>query len=83
MRLTNAVNPRVFVVNAKLIGTLSPGVEPYLQQTGIEIKDLTNDPSVKDGVSLMNALITKSRITEVKEALSRNLRVYDQFRVIY
>ena len=78
-RLTNAVNPRVFVVNAKLVGSLAPSEKPYMQRTVIEIKDLTNDPSVVDRETLMKALITKYQFVEVKEAQL----VFDQFRVTY
>ena len=67
-RLSNAVNPRVFMVNAKLVGNLStlPSIKPIRFRFIIDIKDLTSDPSVVDGVSLMKALITKSQFMEVK-----------------
>ena len=81
-RLTNAVNPRVFRVRAKLAGDVTD-VAPYHQDTVIQIKDLTDDPSVVDGVSLMKALITKSQFKEIKVAGSKNKRVYDKYRVTY
>ena len=82
-RLTTAVNPRVVMVGAKLVNNLRPDAIPVHHQTTILIKDLTNDPSVVDGVSLMKALIGKAQFNEVKEAQSKSKRLYDKFRVTY
>lgn len=80
--LANAVNPRVLRVGAKLVNNLTDPV-PYHLQTVVQIKDLTSDPSVVDGVSLMKALIVKSQFSEIKKADSKNKRLYDKFRVTY
>jgi len=80
--LANAVNPRVLRVGAKLVNNLTDPV-PYHLQTVVQIKDLTSDPSVVDGVSLMKALIVKSQFSEIKEADSKNKRLYDKFRFTY
>ena len=82
-RLSNAVNPRVFMVNAKLMGFLAQGVTPVMQRSIINISDLTNDPSVQDGVTLMKALITRSHFMEVKKAQSTSVRVFEHLRVTY
>jgi len=81
-RLVNAVNPRVFRVGTKLVNNLTDPI-PYHLDTIMQIKDLTNDPSVVDGVSLMKALIEKSQFYEMKQANCRNKRLYDKFRVTY
>ena len=52
-RLTNAVNPRVVMVGVKMVNSLRAEDIPVHHQTIVQIKDLTNDPSVVDGVSLM------------------------------
>ena len=62
-RLTNAVNPRAVTVGAKLVNSLRADDVPYHLQTIIQIKDLTNDPGVVDGVNLMKALIGKRTFT--------------------
>ena len=82
-RLTNAVNPRVVMVGVKMVNNLRPDDIPYHHQTVVQIKDLTNDPSVVDGVSLMKALIGKSQFYEMKEAQAKSKRLYDKFRVTY
>ena len=82
-RLTTAVNPRVVMVGSKLVRNLGPNDTLVHYQTTIQIKDLTNDPSVVDGVSLMKALIGKAQFNEVKEAQSKGKRLYDKFRVTY
>ena len=81
-RLTNAVNPRVFRVGAKFVNNLSDSI-PFHLLTTINIKDVTSDPSLVDGVSLMKALIAKSQFYEMKQANSKNKRLYDKFRVTY
>ena len=81
-RLVNAVNPRVIVVGAKLVNNLTDPVPLHLQ-TKIEIKDVTNDPGVVDGVSLMKVHIGKAQFYEIKQANSKNKRLYDKFRVTY
>ena len=83
VRLTNAVNPRVFPVSAKLVNSLKADDIPYHLETVTPIKDLTNDPSVVDGVSLMKALECKSQFYEMKQAQQRSKRLYDKFRVTY
>ena len=75
--------PRVVMVGSKLVRNLGPNDTPVHYQTTIQIKDLTNDPSVVDGVSLMKALIGKAQFNEVKEAQSKGKRLYDKFRVTY
>ena len=55
----------------------------YHLETVIQIKDLTGDPSVVDGVSLMKALVEKSQFHEMREAQRRNKRLYDKFRATY
>ena len=82
-RLTNAVNPRVVMVGAKLVNSLKADDIPYHLQTVINIKDLASDPSVVDGVSLMKALVGKSQFNEMKQAQQRSKRLYDKFRVTY
>ena len=82
-RLTNAVNPRLVMVGVKMVNNLRPDDIPYHHQTVVQIKDLTNDPSVVDGVSLMKALIGKSQFYEMKEAQAKSKRLYDKFRVTY
>ena len=82
-RLTTAVNPRVVLVGVKTVNSLRADDVPYHHQTVVQIKDLTNDPSVVDGVSLMKALIGKSQFYEMKEAQSKSKRLYDKFRVTY
>ena len=81
-RLTNAVNPRVLMVGAKLADSLTDPSPVHLQ-TKIEIKDVTNDPGVVDGVSLMKVLIGKSQFYEMKSAQQKSKRLYDKFRVTY
>ena len=81
-RLTNAVNSRVFRVGSQFVRGLSD-IVPVHHITTIQIKDLTNDPSVVDGVSLMKALIAKSQFNEIKQANSTNKRLYDKFRLTY
>ena len=73
-RLTNAVNLRVVLVGVKMVNNLRTDDIPYHHQTVVQIKDLTNDPSVVDGVSLMKALIGKSQFYEMKEAQSKSKR---------
>ena len=73
-RLVNAVNPRVLVVGAKLANNLRDDDIPFHLQTKIEIKDVTNDPGVVDGVSLMKVLIGKVQFYEMK---APNRRVND------
>ena len=82
-RLVNAVNSRVFMVNAKLMGSLATGVKPVIHRSIIEIKDLTNDPSLQDGVTLMKALITRTQFMEVKKAQTNSVRVFDHLHVTY
>ena len=82
-RLTTAVNPRVAMVGCKLVRNLTPNNTPIHVQTTIQITELTNDPSVVDGVSLMKALIGKVQFNEMKEAQSKSKRLYDKFRVTY
>ena len=82
-RLTNAVNPRVFIVGAKLVNSLRADAIPVHQQTVMLIKDLLHDPGVMDGVSLMKVLIRKSQFYEMKEAQAKGKRLYDRFRVTY
>ena len=81
-RLTTAVNPRVLVVGCKLATSLTD-VAPVHHQTTMQIKDITNDPGVVDGVSLMKVLIRKSQFYEMKEAQAKSKRLYDRFRVTY
>ena len=71
------------MLGAKLVNSLRANDIPYHLQTVVQIKDLTNDPSVVDGVSLMKALIGKAQFNEVKEAQSKSKRLYDKFRVTY
>ena len=56
---------------------------PLHLQTKIEIKDVTNDPGVVDGVSLMKVLIGKVQFQEMKSAQQKSKRLYDKFRVTY
>ena len=67
-RLTDAVNPRVLLVGAKLVNSLKADDIPYHLETVIDIKDLASDPSVTDGVSLMKALVGISKFQEMKQA---------------
>ena len=80
--LTNAVNPRVVMVGAKLVNNLTDPT-PYHLQTVINIKDLASDLSVVDGVSLMKALVGKSQLYEMKQTQNRSKWLYDKFRVTY
>ena len=82
-RFATAGNPRVLLVGSKLVRNLGPNDTPVHYQTTIQIKELTDDPSVVDGVSLMKALIGKAQFNEVKEAQSKSKRLYDKFRVTY
>ena len=82
-RLSTAVNPRVFMVNAKLLASLAQGVKPIAHRSTINIKDLTNDPSVQDGVTLMKSLIARTQFMEMKEAQTKSQRVFDHLRVTY
>ena len=82
-RLTTAVNPRVAMVGSKLVRNLTPNDTPVHYQTTLQIKELTDDPSVVDGVSLMKAIISKTQFNEMKEAQSKSKRLYDKFRVTY
>ena len=82
-RLSTAVNPRVFMVNAKLMASLAQGVKPVAHRSIVNIEDLTNDPSVQDGVSLMKSLITRTQFMEMKEAQSKSQRVFEHLRVTY
>ena len=82
-RLTNAVNPRVLVVGAKLVNNLRADDIPFHLQTVMQIKDVTNDRGVVDGVSLMKVLIGKSQFYEMKSAQQKSKRLYDRFRVTY
>ena len=82
-RLTNAVNPRVLIVGAKLVNSLRADAIPYHHQTIMQIKDLLHDPGVVDGVSLMKVLIRKSQFYEMEAAQQKSKRLYDRFRVTY
>ena len=82
-RLTNAVNPRVLVVGAKLVNNLRADDIPFHLQTVMQIKDVTNDRGVVDGVRLMKVLIGKSQFYEMKSAQQKSKRLYDRFRVTY
>ena len=82
-RLANAVNSRVFMVNAKLVASLAPGVRPVSHRSMVNIKDLTNDPSVQDGVTLMKSLITRTQFMENKLAQTKSVRIYDHLHVTY
>ena len=82
-RLTNAVNPRVLVVGAKLVNNLRADDIPFDLQTVMQIKDVTNDPGLVDGVSLMKVLIGKSQFYQMKSAQKKSKRLYDKFRVTY
>ena len=73
-RLTNAVNPRVLIVGAKLVNSLRADAIPYHHQTIMQIKDLLHDPGVVDGVSLMKVIIRKSQFYEMKEAQAKSKR---------
>jgi len=80
--LARSVNPRVLRVGAKLVRNLTDPVPVHLDQT-ILIKDLTNNPNIVDGVSLMKALVGKSQEYEMQQANSKSRRLYDKFRVTY
>ena len=82
-RLSTAVNPRVFMVNAKLMASLAQGVKPVAHRSMVSIKNLTNDPSVQDGVTLMKSLITRTQFMEMKEAQTKNVRVFEHLHVTY
>ena len=82
-RLSTAVNPRVFMVNAKLVGSLAQSEKPVAYRSMVNIKDLTNDPSVQDGVTLMKSLITRTQFMEMKEAQTKNIRVFEHLHVTY
>ena len=68
---------------AKLVNSLRADDIPYHLQTIIHIKDLTNDPGVVDGVSLMKVLMGKSQFYDMKGAQQRSKWLYDKFRVRY
>ena len=82
-RLSTAVNSRVFMVNVKLMSSLAQGVKPVAHRSIIKITDLTNDPSVQDGVTLMKSLIARTQFMEMKEAQTKSQRVFDHLRVTY
>ena len=82
-RLTNAVNPRVLMVGAKLVNSLRADAIPFHQQTTMQIKDVMHDPGVVDGVSLMKVLIRKFQSYEMVAAQQKGKRLYDRFRVTY
>ena len=48
-RLTNAVNPRVLIVGAKLVNSMRADAIPYHHQTIMQIKALLHDPGVVEG----------------------------------
>ena len=79
----DGVNPRVFMVNVKLMASLAQGTKPVAYRSIVNIKDLTNDPSVQDGVSLMKSLITRTQFMEMKEAQTKRQRVFEHLRVTY
>ena len=81
-RLTTVVNPRVLMVGSKLVDSLTD-VAPVHYRTTMQIKEITNDPGVVDGVSLMKVIIRKSQFYEMKEAQAKSKRLYDRFRVTY
>ena len=82
-RSTNAFNPRVLIVGAKLVNSLRADAIPVHQQTIMQIKDLLHDPGVVDGVSLMKVLIRKSQFYEMVAAQQKSKRLHDRFRVTY
>ena len=71
------------MVGTKLVNNLRADDIPFHLQTVMQIKDVTNDRGVVDGVSLMKVLIGKSQFYEMKSAQQKSKRLYDRFRVTY
>lgn len=82
-RLSSVVDPKVFTIRAKLVNNLQTDDIPYNLETVIKIKDVTDDPIVVDGVSLMKIMIAKSQFNEMREGQQRKKRLYDRFWVTY
>ena len=82
-RLSDGLKNYVFMIYTNTVTTLSDLSSWYRHLSTVTIDDITGDPSITDGVSLMKALIFKTQREAFQQVQTKSKRLYLKYQPRY